>query len=70
MWVGLIPSVEDLKRKGLISPKEDGILPANGFQTQVVPSNLPWVPSLPAILQILSSTHVAVFLQRDTSDIC
>ena len=31
MWVGLVQRVEDLKRKRLRSPKEEGILPGGYF---------------------------------------
>ena len=44
MWVGLIQSVEGLKRKRLISPKQEGILLADCLWTWT--TILPWDSSL------------------------
>lgn len=74
MCVGLVQSVDGLKRKRLLSPREEGILPSD-----CAPPSLPWVTSLPYRFQFLkislsvsllrthTRTHtplVAVFLWR------
>jgi hypothetical protein len=47
--VGLIQSVEGLKRKKTNSPKEEGILPADSLWTQTATSAPPCVSSLPTL---------------------
>ena len=48
MWVGLIQSVEVLNRTKTDLPKQEGILPVDGLQTQTATTALSWVSSLPA----------------------
>ena len=43
MWVGLVQSVEDVKRNK--SAEDEGILPADCLQTRAT-SSIPWVSSL------------------------
>ena len=50
MWVGLIQSVGRLNRTNLMSLKQGGILPADGFLAGITTLNPSWVSSMLALL--------------------
>ena len=69
IWVGLIQSVEGLKRKRLRSPEEEGILSPDCLGLKTSASTLPWVSSLPScsVDFRLASHHIYKYMSLSLS---